>query len=73
MYKTPPGGGGEGGLLPAQGLFYIISEIHQLVQIKSNYWIHMVWLLILDRVTPFLEKCYSCRKEKAPFAASSFM
>ena len=33
--------------------FNIISEIHKLVQIKSIYWIHMVWLLFLDGVTLF--------------------
>ena len=55
-------------------IFYIISEIHKLVQIKSIYWIHMVLLLFLDGVTLFfLEKCYSCRKEKAPYGANSFL
>ena len=34
-------------------IFYIICEIHKLVQIKTIFWIHMIWLLFLDGVTLF--------------------
>ena len=38
MYKIPPGGGGEGGLKPAQGLQLDLSSMikHELLSIVQN-------------------------------------